>query len=209
MLLASLAVLAGIAAIAAGASASVLSQTQRDASGYVMSGPGSYSTGTYALESGAYNAGAPGVAPIARALLGTIRIRSQSSRAVFVGIAPAGAAGSYLANVAHAEAGGLGARSADFRTQPGGAPGTAPTAQHFWAASATGAGQRTLTWKVRSGNWRIVVMNADGTRNIASDLSIGASLPHLLWIGIAALGAGLLILLMGGGALYLAVRRSR
>ena len=206
-LLAGLALLAGIAALAAGAGATVLDQTQRGASGYLMSAPASYSTGTYALESDAYDAGSPGVGPIARELLGTISIRSQSSRPVFVGIAPAAAAAGYLADVAHAEAGGLSARSSDFREQSGGAPGTSPAAQHFWAASATGAGQRTLTWKIRSGSWRVVVMNADGTRNVASDLSVGARFPHLLGIGIAALGAGLLLVLLGGGALYLAVRR--
>jgi len=208
-LLAGLAALAGVAAIVAGAGAVVLDQTQRDASGYLTSAPASYSTGAYALESGAYDAGAPAVGGIARQLLGTIRIGSNSGRPVFVGIAPAAAAAAYLADVAHAEAGDLGASSAALRPAPGGAPSSAPAAQHFWAASTTGAGQRTLTWKVRSGDWRVVVMNANATRNVASELSIGASFPHLLAIGTAALGAGLLILLLGGGGLYLAVRRPR
>jgi hypothetical protein len=142
-------------------------------------------------------------------VFGTIRIRSQSSRPVFVGIAPAAAAERYLANVDRAEAGDLGAGSGDFRVQPGVAPGSPPAAQHFWAASTTGAGQRTLSWKIRSGSWRVVVMNADATRNVASDLSVGASFPHLLRIGVAALGAGLLMLGLGGGGLFLAVRRRR
>jgi hypothetical protein len=205
-LLAGIATLVGVAAIAAGASAIVLGHTQRNASGYLLSEQASYSTGTYALESGAYDAGAPGLGLIARDVLGTIRISSESSRPVFIGIAPAAAAERYLANVAHAEAGGLGAGSGDFHTQPGGAPTSSPTAQHFWAATATGAGQRTLTWKLRSGNWRVIVMNADGTRNVASDLSIGASFPHLLRIGIAALAVGLLIVVLAAGALYLVVR---
>ena len=206
-LLASLAALLGIAAIAAGATAVVFDQTQRDASGYLTSESAPYSTGTYALESRNYDAGASVLGPLARGLLGTVRIHSESGRAVFVGIAPANAAGAYLANVAHAEADDLGARSANFRISPGGAPSTAPGAQHFWVASATGAGAQTLTWKIRSGNWRVVVMNADGTRRVASDLSIGAVLPHLLTIGIVALGTGLLILLLSGGALFLAIHR--
>jgi hypothetical protein len=208
-LLAGLTALVGTAALAAGAGALVLDYTQRDAAGYLNSSAAPYSTGTYALESRAYEAGAPGVGMIARDLLGTIRIRSQSSRPVFVGIAPAAAAEGYLANVDRAEAGDLGARSADFRAQPGGAPAGPPAAQRFWAASTTGAGQRTLSWKVRSGSWRVVVMNADGTRNVVSDLSIGASFPHLLRIGIAALGGGLLMLLLGAGGLLLAVRPRR
>jgi hypothetical protein len=206
-LLAGLTALVGAAAIAAGAGALALDYTQRDTAGYLNSSAAPYSTGAYALESGAYDAGAPGVGVIAREVLGTIRIRSQSSRPVFVGIAPAAAAERYLSNVDRAEAGDLRAGSGDFRAQPGGAPASPPAAQHFWVASTTGAAQRALRWKIHSGSWRVVVMNADGTRNVASDLSIGASFPHLLRIGIAALGAGLLMLLLGGGGLFLAVRR--
>jgi hypothetical protein len=48
-------------------------------------------------------------------------------------------------------------------------------------------------------------MNADGTRPVIADVSVGARLPHLLTIAIAGLGAG--ILLLSGGGLYAAVRR--
>ncbi len=208
-LLAGLTAIVGIAAIAAAVSALVLNYTQRDAAGYLNSSAAPYSTRAYALESRAYDARTPAVGVIARDVLGTIRIRSQSARPVFVGIAPAAAAERYLVGVARSEAGNLGASGGDLRAQPGGAPGSPPSAQHFWAASTAGAGQRTLTWRVRSGSWRVVVMNADGTRDVASALSIGASFPHLLKIGIAALGAGLLMLLLGGSGLYLAVCRRR
>ena len=206
--LASLTALVAIAAIAAGATGIVFDQTQRNHAGYLMSAGAPYSTGTDALESESYNAeGAGGFA--ARELLGTIRIRSQSDRPVFVGIASAHAATSYLARVAHAQASNLGAERADFRTQPGGAPSTAPSARHFWVASTAGAGVRTLTWKVRNGSWRVVVMNANGSPDVASDLSIGASFPHLLTLAIALLGGGILILLASGGVIYLATRRTR
>ena len=49
-------------------------------------------------------------------------------------------------------------------------------------------------------------MNADGTRKVVTELSIGARLPHLLRIGIAVLAGGLMILLLSGGAAYLAIR---
>jgi hypothetical protein len=207
--LASLAALVGIAAIGAGGTALVFDQTQRDTSGYITSAGAAYSTGTYALESNSYRAGTAAEWFVAREVLGTVRIHSLSARPVFVGIAPANAATRYLAGVAHAEASDLGAQSSDFRVQSGGAPGALPGAQHFWVARASGAGAQTLTWKVRSGNWRVIVMNADGTRDVASELSIGASFPHLLTIGIVALGSGFLILLLSGGALYLVTRRRR
>jgi len=206
--LASITGLVGVAAIVAGATGLVFDETQRNQAGYLTSAQATYSTSTYALESESYDAtGARGF--VARELLGTIRIRAQSSRPVFLGIAPASAATSYLARVAHAQASNLGAKSADFRPQPGGAPSTAPSAQRFWVASTAGTGVRTLTWKVRNGRWRVVVMNANGSRDVASELSVGASFPHLLALAIALLGGGLVTLLISGGVIYLATRRTR
>jgi hypothetical protein len=207
--LASLTALAGIAAITAAGAALVFDQTQRDAGGYLTSATAPYSTSTYALESGSYRAGGAAEWFVARELLGTIRIHSLSGSRVFIGIAPARAAARYLAHVAHAEAGDLGAQSSDFRDHPGAAPRALPAAQRFWAARASGSGEQTLTWKVRSGDWRVIVMNADGRRGVATDLSIGASFPHLLALAIAGLGGGLILALLGGGGLYLVVRRGR
>ncbi len=48
-----------------------------------------------------------------------------------------------------------------------------------------------------------------GTRDVSSQLSIGASLPNLQTIAIAALGTGFLLLLLSGSTLYLVVRRRR
>jgi len=53
----------------------------------------------------------------------------------------------------------------------------------------------------------VIVMNANGARGVASDLSIGASFPHLQTIAIASLGGGLLLLLLTGAGLYIVVRR--
>ncbi len=209
VVIASIATLVAIAAIIAGVVAIVLDQTQRDASGYLMTGSSAYSTASYALVSDSYRAGTAGDWFVARELLGTVRIRTQSSRPTFVGIAPSSAVNSYLANVAHAEAKGFDAQNADFDSWPGGSPSTPPTAQRFWVASANGAGAQSLTWKVRNGHWRVVVMNTDGARNVATELSIGARFPHLLTIGIAVLAGGLLILLLSAGGLYLAISRRR
>jgi Domain of unknown function (DUF4389) len=207
--LTSLTALLGIVAIVAGGAALVFDQTQRNPGGYITSAAAPYSTGTYALESDSYRAGTAAEWSVARGLLGTIRIHSTSSHPVFVGIAPANAAIQYLANVAHAEAGDLGAQSSEFHVHPGFAPTALPAAQHFWVARTIGAGEQTLTWKVRSGNWRVIVMNANSTRDVASELSIGASFPHLRTIGIGALGTGLLLLLLSGSTLYVVVRRRR
>jgi Domain of unknown function (DUF4389) len=207
--LAGLTGLLGVVAIAGGGTAVVLDQTQRDAGGFLTTSSAPYSTSTYALTSESYDTGFLGNGSIAADLLGTVRVRAQSSRQIFVGIAPAAAADGYLAGVAHAEAGDLEARSSDFRDHSGGAPLAPPGAESFWAASASGSGTQTLGWKPRPGSWRVVVMNADGSRDVAADLSAGTSAPHLLTIGLIALGAGILVLLLSVGGVYVFARRER
>jgi len=209
MVLGSLALLAALAALAAGGAAVVLDQTQRDAGGYLMTSSTAYSTGTYALVSDSYRAGTAGDWFVARDLLGTVRIRVDSRAPVFVGIGPAAAVDDYLAGVGHEVATRFDSSRSSFRLQSGGAPAAPPTAEGFWAATATGAGRQTVTWTPESGDWRIVLMNADGTPGVTSAVAVGARVPDLLWIGVGLLAAGGLLLLAGGGAIYGASARRR
>jgi Domain of unknown function (DUF4389) len=203
---ASILALVSLGLLAAGGTGIVLDQTQRDSSGYLMTSTEPYSTSTYALVSGSYRGGTSGDWFVNRDLIGTVKVRVSSTRAVFVGIGPDSAVNTYLSGVAYARGNSLTTRSSDFRTHPGGAPATPPAAQTFWSASSSGTGQQALTWKPRAGNWRIVLMNADGSARVSSDVSIGAKMPHLLTIMIAAAGAGLVLLLISGAGIYLAVR---
>ena len=144
---------------------------------------------------------------MAHDLLGTVRIRITSTRPVFVGIARESDVQAYLGNVARAQGSQFDARSTDFLVRPGGAPSTPPAGAHIWSASSTGAGGTTLTWTPQAGNWRIVLLKADGTPGVRAGVSVGARLPHLLTIAIAVLCVGILLLAVSGGGLYLAVRR--
>jgi len=207
VILASLALLAGLAGLAGGGAALVYDQTQRDAGGYLMTGSTAYSTDTHALVSDSYRTGTAGDWFIARDMLGTVRIRTQSTQRAFVGIGPAASVESYLAGVGREVATRFDAARSDFRVHQGGAPTAPPAGKRFWVAHSLGSGSQTLSWAPANGNYRIVVMNADGSAGVHTDLAIGARFPHLLWIGIAALGAGALLLLLGGGGLYAAVRR--
>ena len=206
VMLASLGLLIALAAVAAGTAGLVLDRTQRDANGYLMTPSRTYSTSTFALVSAGYRGGTSNDWFVARDLLGTVRVRVTASRPVFVGIASGSGVRAYLGSVARAD-GTQFAPNADFRVRQGGSPSYPPARAHIWSASATGAGTRTLSWTPQAGNWRIVVMNADGTAVVRADVSIGARLPHLLAIAIAVLGFGILLLLVSSGGLYAAVRR--
>lgn len=206
LVLASILTLVSLGVLAVGGTGIVLDRTQRDPSGYLMTSTQPYSSATYALVSAGYRGGTANDWFVPGDVLGKVRVQVSSSRPVFVGIAREAAVNQYLVGVAHAQGDSLTMHSADFRAYPGGSPRTPPARQHFWSASATGSGTQTLTWTPQRGNWRIVLMNADGSANVRSDVSIGARVPHLLAIGIAAAAVGLVLLVLSSGALYLAVR---
>jgi len=139
---------------------------------------------------------------------GTVRIRSESERPVFVGIGPAAAVDRYLRDVARDEIHDLdNSGDPELQGRPGGAPSSPPGSQRFWTASETGAGEQTVDWDPEDGTWRVVLMNSDGSRGVSSDMSIGAELDSVLWIGLGLLGLG--VLFAAGTALAItgAVRR--
>jgi hypothetical protein len=206
LIAASLLALASFGLLAVGGTGIVLDQTQRDSSGYLMTSTQPYSTSTYALVSGSYRGGTSGDWFVNRDLIGTVKVRVSSTRPVFIGIGPQNAVNTYLSDVAYARGNSLSTSSRDFRTHPGAAPATPPGAQTFWSASSTGTGRHALTWNPQAGNWRIVLMNADGSAGVSSDVSIGAKMPHLLTVGIVAAGVGLVLLLISGAGIFLAVR---
>jgi hypothetical protein len=127
---------------------------------------------------------------------------------VFVGITPERAVDGYLARTAHEEVDDVTSHpfAYDSIERDSAAAPAAPTSQRFWTTTASGAGTQTLTWKPDQGRWAVVVMNADGSRNLAADVSIAAKSGAVLPLGIALLGVSVLALLAAGGMIWLAVR---
>jgi hypothetical protein len=205
----SVAAVLSLGALAGGAAALVFDQTQRDHAGYITTATSSPSTATYALVSNSYRAGTSGDLFVARDMLGTVRIRAEGVRPLFVGIARAADVNAYLGTTQHAVGGGFDLRSSDFRVVGTGAPSTAPAAQRFWAARAAGAGRLTVAWTPRNGNWRIVVMNADASAGVRTQFSVEARFPQLLWIGIGLLGGAAIFALLAGGLLNAATSSTR
>ena len=79
----------------------------------------------------------------------------------------------------------------------------------FWVASTSGSGEQTLEWDPEEGSWSAVVMNADGSRGVAAELSIGAELDSLIWIGIGMLVVGGLLAAAAALAITAGARRGR
>jgi hypothetical protein len=204
-------VIAGLLAfafLAGGCALVAVDRTQRDDDGFLMSPSRELTTSTYAIVSDSADIDKGGAEWALDTFLGTVRVRSESDRRVFFGIGPAAAVDGYLAGVERDEIHDLD-NSGDprYTNRSGGAPTTPPSKQRFWTASVTGSGEQTLDWDPEDGHWRVVLMNADASRGVTSDMSIGAELDSVLWIGIGLLGAGVLFAAGSALAITAAVRR--
>ncbi|GAB4097870.1 hypothetical protein GCM10028789_00320 [Sinomonas halotolerans] len=155
--------------------------------------------------------GAPDLGDLASA-----RVRAASAvpgQEVFIGVGEASAAEEYLRDVPHASVGKVvwsfgGVRPAgrawadadddgDLPASSGNrAPGR-PGDQAFWRASVSGPGTQELSFDLRSGQWSIVVMNADATRPVWADLQVGVRSSAIGPVGAGLLAAGLIGLALG------------
>ncbi|MDA0165148.1 hypothetical protein OM076_33070 [Solirubrobacter ginsenosidimutans] len=141
--------------------------------------------------------------------LGRVRITAQSrnSKPIFTGIARTRDVDAYLRNTAHKTLTDFDVDPFDptYRTSRGTETPARPADQSFWAATSDGA--KPLEWKVRDGNWSVVVMNADGSAGVDAGVSAGAKLPILGDLELAAWIAAALFLALGGGLLAAGLRR--
>ena len=183
-------------------------QTQRDDDGFLMSPAQDFSTPAYAIVSESADLDAEGAEWALDTFLGTVRIRSETDRPVFVGIGPAGEVTRYLGGVERDVVDDLDSDGdPEYSRRSGGRPSAPPGDQTFWVASTAGAGERTLEWEPEDGDWRAVVMNEDASRGVSAELSIGAELDSILWIGIGLLVAGALFAAGSAFAITAATRR--
>jgi Domain of unknown function (DUF4389) len=198
--------LLSLASLAGGTALVVVDQTQRDEDGFLMSPREDFSTATYAIVSESVDVDFGGSESAARAILGDVRIRSESDRDVFVGVARDSDVEQYLSGVEHSVVTDIG-KDPEYSDRPGGAPTSPPGDQDFWVASTSGSGEQTLEWKPEEGSWSAVVMNSDGSRGVASKLSIGAELDAALWVGIVLLVVGALLAALAALAITAGARR--
>jgi hypothetical protein len=201
-----IAALLALVTLVGGCALVAVDQTQRDDDGFVMSPTDDFRTATYAIVSESAELDTEGAEWALDTFLGTVRIRSESDRAVFVGIAAAADVDAYLDGVEHDVVTDLD-REPSYSRVSGGAPVSPPGEQTFWAASATGVGEQTLEWDPEDGDWRVVVMNNDAARGVSAELAIGAELDAILWIGIGLLVVGALLAAAAALAITVGARR--
>jgi hypothetical protein len=210
LVIGALLVLISLAVLGSGGTALWADRTQRDG-GYATTDVHQFSSSGSALSTVSTELGSAGVGWLyAPSLLGDVRIRvtpTSPSGPLFVGIGPSTDVDRYLAGVDHTVITEFWGDKTE--NVAGGPAASAPGAQDFWVASATGPGPQTLTWNPTDGSWAVVVMNADGHPGLAMGADLGAKVPALAWIGLGLLVGGAIF--MAGGALLIvgAFRRNR
>jgi hypothetical protein len=203
--------LTSLGVLAAGGIATWATNTQRDSAGYLTSGTHAYATATRAITSDGIDLGTSTNWITPGDVLGTVRIRATStnpSQLVFIGIAPQSQAQTYLANVDHVViTDWANDHTRTVTTTGGGAPATPPTNASIWTAQASGTGTQTLAWRPTSGNWVVVVMNADGSAGVSVIADGGATVPDLGWIAAGLIAVG--VILLGSAVALIAVPVAR
>lgn len=202
----SIAALIALVLLAGGCAATVVDQTQRDDDDYLMSPTERFETAAYAIASERAELDTDGAEEALDWFLGTVRVRSESTRSVFVGIGRASDVDEYLSDVEHAVVTDL-ERKPKYDEQGGGPPASPPGAETFWVSSTSGLGEQTLEWEPESGDWKVVVMNADASRGVSAEMSIGAKLEQLIWIGVGLLVLGALFAAGAAAAITAGARR--
>jgi len=209
IVLGSVLALIGFALLVGGTAGLIAYATQRT-DGYFQTGEVRLTSATYAITSDRVDLESdPGGADwlIDRGALGSVRLTIDPGRRgtdIFAGIGPTADVEAYLDGVSRDVIRDfeLSPDRVLYRRVPGETTPEPPGDQPFWVAQVTTAEPGDLTWEVESGDWTVVLMNADATRGVDLDARLGIKTDWLLpaLIGIAAAG---LVLLAGGTTLIL------
>jgi len=207
IILGSIVALIALASLAGGGTALWADQTQRDSSGLFTQAGHRVTTDSYAVtQDGVSVHHLPGFADNGKLLRVRIDARSETGRPLFVGVARDRDVAAYLANVSHSKLRDYAVATSDqeYDSFAGTKRPAPPATARIWAASTTGSAP--LTWKVRNGDWTVVLMNADGSSHVAAGVKLGFGISYLgrLTAGLLALGAAMLVL-----AVFLIVRGGR
>jgi hypothetical protein len=197
--------------LAAGGVATWATNTQRDSAGYLTSDTRTFSTAAYAVTSEGIDLGSSSDWATPRDFLGTLRVRATATdpaKAVFIGVAPQSAVNTYLAGVDHLVVTGWTNGHTRNALVGGTALAAAPASSGIWTAQVSGTGTQSLSWEPTSGEWAIVVMNADGSAGVSVNADAAATVPDLAWIAVGLFAAGGVLLLIAVALVVVPVVRA-
>lgn len=143
----------------------------------------------------------------------TIKITAKNndpSKEVFIGIASTTDANSYLSTVEYStltqQPWVFDRWSQDklptFSLHSGIAPSKSPVSMNIWVASINGQGTQSLTWIPQTGDYSVVIMNSDGSKNVDVSVQLGAKIPILRGIGVGLLVGGIIMGFLGALIVY-------
>jgi len=191
-----------LGAIVVAAGGAALWQTGKSDGGYISSGTHRFDTTSHAIVTENFKVDSD----VPRWLIARTRIIASSAggKPVFIGVARQRDVDTYLANVSRSQIRNLdyGPFAVGYVNHPGTASPARPASSSIWAASTSGTGEQQLTWRLRPGQWRVVLMNADGSSGVSADVKVGGMIDHVVPVALGVTGAGLLILLLGAAVVY-------
>ena len=213
LIAAGVAALLAVGFIAAGALL-LWGDSQKDDQGYLSTGKDRYAASTHALATDNLDVDFDGAGWIMdHDDLGNVRLEVEptAGKPVFVGIARTSDVSDYLRGTAYTSVTDVDYSPfhASYRDHGGDRRPALPADQDFWAAAAHGPGTQTLDWELEDGDWSIVVMNADGSLGVDTDISAGAKVPFLGTLGWVSLGGALVLFITAGTLVYLGLRTPR
>ncbi|MEU4295288.1 DUF4389 domain-containing protein [Kribbella sp. NPDC026596] len=200
--------LASLVGLSVGGALLWLDQGRRDSAGFVTSDKVTLSTTGYALASDELTIDA-GAASVPHRWFGDARVRVQmvGGGPVFVGLASTSDVRRYLSGVGYTTVTTVGPNSTTYADHAGTAPATAPAELNIWRVQTAGSGEQTIIWPLENGDWTLVVMAPDGSKELSVRADAGATAPSLEWLWIAVLTSSGAFLLLGTLTVVLVVVR--
>lgn len=211
----SIVALAGLAALAGGIALIAVNESERDSTGFFSTAAETFRTDSHALASDELDIGTDGPNWLfEEGRLATVRVRGTSADPdgeIFIGIGPTSRVREYLDGTDHDVVTDLELDPfrATYRPSSGTAAPADPTSETFWSASAEGTGSQTVEWEVAEGNWSVVVMNADASPGVEAQVSLGAKVGFVFWVGLGLVIGGAILLAGGGTMIYFGGRRPK
>ena len=199
----SLLVLLGSGGLIGGVASAVVT-SQQESDGYFTSSARNLATSSYALTSPPAEIGVEKV-PFD---LGSLRFTATSTAPdgqIFIGLGPKADVEKYLNGVNTTQVTGM--RTSPFRVSYRDVPGSvvppSPAEQSFWAMQASGSGQQQITMNLRSGDWMVVVMNADASPGVTVNMQAGFRSELFGALTFAFTIGGVILLIIGAGLVVL------